>query len=75
MAGVNDKIDYYKSELALPNISLIYKLQENNYLKLSQLVKTTLKGKWKVGQLIEEPLEKVDLNFQKWDTKYSAIIA
>ena len=36
----------------LQNIQAAYRLNGKNYLKWSQLVRTVLKGKWKISHLI-----------------------
>lgn len=47
MADNKEETNAYKFESELPIIPQVYKLNEKNYLKWSQLVKTILKGKGK----------------------------
>lgn len=75
MADSKDETNAYESESELPIIPQIYKLNGNNYLKWSQLVKTTLKGKEKVKHLTDAPPKQKDPKLDKWDTEDSVIIA
>jgi len=69
---INNKTETtdYKSQ-ELPTISSSYRLHEKNYLKWSQLVKTTLKGKGKAEHLTDDPPDEKSPTFKKRDEEYS----
>ncbi|CAJ2662272.1 unnamed protein product [Trifolium pratense] len=59
----------------LQNIHSAYRLNEKNYLKWSQLIKTILKGKGKVKHIMDAAPKENDPNFTKWDEEDSRIMA
>ncbi|KAK2433017.1 putative mitochondrial protein [Trifolium repens] len=59
----------------LQNIHSAYRLNEKNYLKWSQLIKTILKGKGKVKHIMNAAPKEDDPNFTKWDEEDSRIMA
>ncbi|KAL3734117.1 hypothetical protein ACJRO7_023463 [Eucalyptus globulus] len=59
----------------LQNIRPTYRLNEKNYLKWSQFVKTYLKGKGKLSHLLGTGPEKGDPDFDVWDEADSMIMS
>ncbi|RVW99623.1 hypothetical protein CK203_021454 [Vitis vinifera] len=58
----------------LQNIQAAYRLDGKNYLKWSQLVRTVLKGKWKISHLMGTGPKLGDPPFEAWDEEDSMII-
>ncbi|RVX16321.1 hypothetical protein CK203_014550 [Vitis vinifera] len=59
----------------LQNIQATYRLDEKNYLKWSQLVRTVLKGKGKISHLMGIGPKPGDPRFEAWDEEDSMIMA
>ncbi|XP_020212421.1 uncharacterized protein LOC109796961 [Cajanus cajan] len=59
----------------LQNIHSAYRLNERNYLKWAQLVRTVLKGKGKLSHLTEYGPKQEDPKFTTWDEEDSMIMA
>ncbi|XP_073123530.1 uncharacterized protein [Henckelia pumila] len=59
----------------LQQIHSAYRLNGKNYLKWSQLVRTTLKGKGKLSHLLGSGPNKKDPKFAAWDEEDSLIMA
>ena len=59
----------------LPNIQATYRLNGKNYLQWSQLVRTFLKGKWKLSHLAGKGPDPSDLKFHIWDEEDSMIMS
>ncbi|RVW88127.1 hypothetical protein CK203_042925 [Vitis vinifera] len=59
----------------LQNIQAAYRLDGKNYLKWSQLVRTVLKGKWKISHLMGTGPKLGDPHFEAWDEEDSMIMA
>ncbi|KAL5560244.1 hypothetical protein UlMin_036455 [Ulmus minor] len=59
----------------LKNIHTAYRLNGKNYLKWSQLVHTSLKGKGKLSHLLGTRPKKGDPRFDAWDEEDSKVMA
>ena len=59
----------------LQNIQVAYRLDGKNYLKWSQLVRTVLKGKGKIGHLMGTGPKLGDPHFEAWDEEDFMIMA
>lgn len=59
----------------LQNIQAAYKLNGKNYLKWSQLVRTFLKGKEKLGHLLEQGPETRTVGAEAWEVEDSMIMS
>lgn len=59
----------------LQNIQASYRLNGKNYLKWSQLVRTFLKGKGKLGHLLGTGPSKEDPKFDAWDEHDSMVMS
>ena len=57
------------------NVSTSFKLNGENYLQWSQLVKTYIKGKGKLSHLLGPTINKDDPNFVSWDEENSQIMS
>lgn len=64
-----------KTQEELQNINTAYRLNGKNYLKWSQLVGRTLKGKGKANHLTGDAPKEGDPKFTKWDEEDSMIMA
>ena len=59
----------------LPNIQVTYRLNGKNYLQWSQLVRTFLKGKWKLSHLVGKGPDPSGPKFHIWDEEDSMIMS
>ncbi|KAL5834282.1 hypothetical protein ACOSQ4_013779 [Xanthoceras sorbifolium] len=59
----------------LPNIQAAYRLNEKNYLKWSQLVRTHLKGRGKLSHLLGTGPKEGDPKFDAWDEEDSMVMS
>ena len=59
----------------LQTIQATYKLDRKNYLKWSQLVRTILKGKGKIGHLLGTGPKPGESGFEVWDEEDSMVMA
>ncbi|KAI6704296.1 hypothetical protein NL676_013432 [Syzygium grande] len=59
----------------LQNVRVTYRLNEKNYLKWSQFVKTYLKGKGRLSHLLGTGPKPEDPTFNTWNEAYSMIMS
>ncbi|XP_071919974.1 uncharacterized protein [Coffea arabica] len=64
-----------RSTIELQNIQTAYRLNGKNYLKWSQLVRTFLKGKGKLGHLLEIAPDSETAGFEAWEKENSMIMS
>ena len=64
-----------RNNMEFQSIQSAYRLNGKNYLKWSQLVRTFLKGKGKIGHLLGTGPEKVTAGFEAWDEEDSMIMS
>ena len=64
-----------RNNMEFQSIQSAYRLNGKNYLKWSQLVRTFLKGKGKIGHLLGTGPEKGTAGFEAWDEEDSMIMS
>ena len=74
-AGQSEEIVVQQTSGDFQNMQAAYRLNEKNYLKWSQFVRTYLKGKGKLSHLLGTGPKKGDPKFEAWDEADSMIMS